>query len=285
MVLIVDSGSTKSDWVLLKDSTVVERFNTMGFNPFFHTEHIIARAIRSHDGLREISGDISQVFYYGAGCSSPELNAVVERALAMVFPNSENKVAHDLAACAYATYGGQPAIACILGTGSNSCAIDESGRISEAVPSLAYILGDEGSGSYYGKKLLAAFLYGKLPEDIHNDFVDQYGLDKDTIFEHVYQKPHANVYLASFMRFISNHKDDPFFREMVEKGMREFMAVHVCSFVHFREVKVHFIGSISYFFERELRAAAESLDITVGKIVRKPIDGLVQYHIDQGFKD
>ena len=278
MVLIVDSGSTKSDWVLLDGEKVVNNFKTMGFNPFFHNETVIANAIRYNDGLKACSKDVRKIYYYGAGCSSEALNTIIKRALKSVFTKATAHVDHDLLAAAYATYNGQPSIACILGTGSNSCHFDGE-KIYEEVPALAYVLGDEGSGSYYGKKLLSAFLYGQLPEHLHNDLVSKYNLDKDTIFENVYRKPHANVYLASFMKFLSDHRDDPYFKSIVVEGMKDFMSVHVCCYPDHKNLQVHFIGSIGFFFEDELKEAAKDLGINVGQIVRKPIDGLVNYHM------
>ncbi|NND94218.1 MAG: hypothetical protein HKN45_05090 [Flavobacteriales bacterium] len=280
MVLIVDSGSTKSDWVLLRGDSGRELFKTMGFNPYFHSESMIANAIKQNGELYRFSEDIDQVFYYGAGCSSPELNATVFRALKRVFPNAEVKVDHDLLACAYATYSGEPGIACILGTGSNSCHFDGD-NLTEAVPALAYILGDEGSGSYFGKKLLAAYLYHHLPKEIAEDLEKEFQISKDIIMENVYMEPHANVYLASFMRFIARHKSHPWVDEMLVEGLEHFMRIHVCCYDDFKEVPTHFIGSIGYFFEEQLRRAAESLQINIGVLTRKPIDGLVDYHLEK----
>jgi len=280
MMLIVDSGSTKSDWVLLENQGITRKFSTMGFNPFFHNETAISNAIKHNQELYGYANNVNHVYYYGAGCSSPELKEIVVRALSIVFESAEIHVDHDLMASAYATYSGEPCIACILGTGSNSIYMDDE-KAYEEVPALAYILGDEGSGSYYGKRLLRAFLYKKLPQHLHDAFEDKYGLDKNIIFEHVYTQPNANVYLASFMKFISDHKSEPFFREMIIRGMRDFMQVHVCCFPNFKEVEVNFVGSISHFFEEELRIAAKEMDIHVGKVIRRPILGLVNYHINK----
>lgn len=280
MVLIVDSGSTKSDWVLLKDRDERELFKTMGFNPYFHNETIIANAIKQNSELFEYSDQIEQVFYYGAGCSSENLVAVVRRALKKVFRNAEVHVDHDLLACAYATYTGVPSISCILGTGSNSCHFDGQ-HLTEAVPALAYILGDEGSGSYFGKKLLTAYLYKKLPTEIAQDLEQSFEINKDVIMENVYMLPHANVYLASFMRFIAKHKEHPFIDQMIYEGLLDFIKAHVCCYSDHREVPVHFIGSIGYFFETQLRRATKDMNITLGIITRKPIDGLVDYHLDK----
>lgn len=278
MVLIVDSGSTKSDWVLLRSPQERELFKTMGFNPYFHSETIIANAIKQNHELYGLSKDIEQVFYYGAGCSSEEMNATVRRALKTVFPKAQILVDHDLLACAYATYTGEPAISCILGTGSNSCHFDGT-TLREAVPALAYILGDEGSGSYFGKKLLTAYLYGKLPDSIASALRER-EVTKDVIMENVYMQPNANVYLASFMRFIAEHKETEWVDNTVYEGLKHFIDEHVCCYDDCQEVPVHFIGSIGYFFEDQLRRAATERGIRLGTITRKPIDGLVDYHIN-----
>jgi glucosamine kinase len=188
-------------------------------------------------------------------------------------------VDHDLLACAYATYSGNPAISCIIGTGSNSCLFDGE-ELSEVVPALGYILGDEGSGSYFGKQLLSNFLYHKLPAHVEADFIATYQLDKDQIVNHVYREPNANVYIASFMPFIAKHKDEPFFSEMVYAGFKKFMEVHVCCYENFQNTEVHFVGSLSKIFEAELDKAARELNVTVTSIIQKPITGLVNYHLN-----
>jgi N-acetylglucosamine kinase-like BadF-type ATPase len=277
MVLIADSGSTKCDWVLIDGDKRID-FSTMGFNPFFHNEEIISNAIKNNTELFSHANEISLLFLYSAGCSSKELKLVVERGLRNCFPKANIYVDHDLVAAAFATYSGVPGISCILGTGSNSCYFDGD-VVKEQVPALGYILGDEGSGSYFGKKVLADFLYKKLPEKLHNDIVNQFGLTKDIIFEHVYMRPHANVYLASFMKVISENKDLPYVQQMIFDGMLHFLKNHVCCFYNYSKLPVHFIGSIAFYHEVALRKAAESLDITVGNIIQKPIYGLVDYHV------
>ena len=277
MLLIADSGSTKCDWLLMSGEEVILETSTMGFNPYFHDEAVISGALRFHRDLQKYANRISSIFFYGAGCSSKELNAIVHRALKSVFPVARITVDHDLNGAAMACYDGEPGIACILGTGSNSCFFDGN-VVTEEVPALAYILGDEGSGSYYGKQLLAGYLYKHLPAELHADFEAQYGIGKDEIMENVYMKPNANVYLASFMRFFSSHKQHPWVQERVLKGMTHFLKTHVMCYPNYREVPVNFVGSVAFYFEGILRRAAEPLGITVGRIVKKPIHGLAKYH-------
>ena len=278
MILIAESGSTKTDWVLVNDNNDISLFKTIGFNPFFHSSEFIANEILSHNEFYNASKDVTHIYFYGAGCSSDKLNNIVKKGLLKIYQSSEVIVDHDLLACALATYQNEPSISCILGTGSNSCYYD--GKIlREEVPAIAYVLGDEGSGSYYGKKLLKDYLYNQLPTDIRKDLEEEFSISKASIFENVYSKPNANVYLASFMRFISNHYQSDYVIKMIEAGMDEFMKVHVCCFPEHKEVKTHFIGSISKIFERELFKVANQNHILVGDIIKEPVNNLVKYHL------
>jgi N-acetylglucosamine kinase-like BadF-type ATPase len=279
MRIIVESGSTKSDWVLLDSENKRTYTSTIGFNPYFHDESTICSNILENQILNASADKVEMIHFYGAGCSADDLCALVERALKKIFPNAFVYVGHDLDACAFSTYRGRPVIACILGTGSNSCYFDGE-AVYEEVPALAYILGDEGSGSYFGKQLLSKYLYKQLPEHLQQDFKEFYKTDKDEIISKVYLEPHANVYIASFATFLSRHKNEPFITEMVYEGVKKFMETHVLCFKNAREVEVSFVGSISYHFEDMLKKAAFDLGLTLGQIVKKPVDGLVDYHLN-----
>jgi N-acetylglucosamine kinase-like BadF-type ATPase len=282
MFFIIDSGSTKSDWVLLDDDNNQTFFSTMGFNPYFHSEEMIVSEIKKDIEIIKYAEKIDAVYFYGAGCSSVELNKIVERAFKKVFENAIVHVDHDLTACAYSTYQGKPAISCIIGTGSNSCYFDGE-TLYEEVPALGYILGDEGSGSYFGKQLLASYLYKKLPKHIEDDFRNEYQLTKDIIVDKVYMQDNANVYLASLSKFISRHADDTYFKQMVYEGMKKFLEIHVCCYKNYKNLDVHFIGSISHVFQNELKQVADELDVKIGQIIQKPIGGLVNYHLNHFF--
>lgn len=278
MIFIVESGSTKSDWVLLDDKNNQSFYSTMGFNPYFHSSELIESELKKNSPMMLVAYEVTQVFFYGAGCSSDKMNAIVKEGLSRVFTNAKIHVDHDLVACAYATFLGRPGISCIIGTGSNSCYFDGK-TVSEVVPALGYILGDEGSGSYFGKKLLSAFLYGHLPEHLAKDFKEMYGLDKDTIVDKVYREPNANVFIASFMPFIAKHSDEPYFQNLMEEGFKHFMEVHVCCYPTFKTDDIHFVGSLAGIFRSALDRAAASLGIQVTSVLRKPVDGLVDYHL------
>jgi N-acetylglucosamine kinase-like BadF-type ATPase len=279
MVLIVESGSTKSDWVLLSPENKQDVYSSMGFNPYFHSSAVIENELRRHAELMSHAEKIQQIYFYGAGCSSSEMNDIVKLGLTNVFTNAHIHIDHDLMACAYATYSGNPSICCIIGTGSNSCYFDGE-TVSEVVPALGYILGDEGSGTYFGKKLLSAFLYHQLPKHVEEDFVKEYAIDKNEIVNKVYRNENANVYIASFMPFIAKHKDELFFQKMIEDGLRHFIEVHVCCYPNYKDVEINFVGSIASVFRNALDRAANSLGARIGRVVQKPVEGLVSYHLD-----
>ncbi len=279
MILIADSGSTKCDWALVDErGSRLGAFETMGLNPYFHNEDVIAQAVRSNAPLALYADKIRHVFFYGAGSSTETMCGIVRRGLSRVFPGACIMVDHDLVGCAYATYDGEPCISCILGTGSNSCFFDGE-EIREEVPSLAYILGDEASGSFFGKILLREYFYRKLPADLRESFEQAYTLSKDEFISRVYREPNANVYLASFTRFIGQHAHHPHVVEWVVRGMREFIDIHVKCFPEHTAAPVHFIGSISHYFSHCLEQAAREEGIRLGRIIKKPIDGLVNYHV------
>ena len=279
MIIVADSGSTKCDWILYDEQTrqTIET-STIGFNPFFHDEWFILNEVFANPILRENGPKANHVFFYCAGGSSKELQMKVARGLYINFKNADIKVDHDLDGAAYATCDGKPGIACILGTGSNSCYFDGE-KIHEEVPALAYILGDEGSGSYYGKWLLKDYFYKRMPDTIRTEFEAWFKPTKEDVFEKVYMMPHANVFLASFMRFCSEHRADQYIVDMVNEGMYDFLNTHVCCYKNYKTVPTHFVGSIAFYFEDVLRKHCANLNIQVGKITNKPVEGLLQYHL------
>ena len=277
MILVADSGSTKTDWVLLSKDGRRQGYHTIGFNPQFHTTASIAGALRKNKRLAAQANKVDRVYFYGAGCSSPARNRIVKSALEAVFKRAVIRVDHDITASALATCGDQPGIACILGTGSNSCYFDGK-KAHHNNFGLGFIMGDEGSGSYYGKTLLRYYLYGILPLALRRRFESKYRMDKEIMIRNVYGGAHPNVWLASFARFFSDNRRHPWVKKIVEQGMGEFMDFCVCHYPGYRKLTVHFVGSIAYFFGAQLRAAAKKRGIRVGKILRQPIDGLVEYH-------
>jgi len=277
MIIVADSGSTKCDWIISgpEGDTMAK---TMGFNPFFHSTELINEKIMENAELSAVSSVVDAVYFYGAGCNSTERNNIVREALVVRFPNATDIVVdHDLTAAALSTGKGEASIACILGTGSNSGYFDGA-NVHEEVPALGYVLGDEGSGAYFGKILTREFLYNRLPSHLQSAFGEQYDLSKESIFKAVYSDPNPNVYLASFMRFVSARKNDPYLRDMIYKGLASFATAHITCYANYKDVKVNFVGSIAHYFRDILEEVASNFRFTIGEIQKKPIHELVRYH-------
>jgi N-acetylglucosamine kinase-like BadF-type ATPase len=251
----------------------------MGFNPYFHSASFINEELSENEVVKTIRTQVEFVYFYGAGASSESLKDIVKDGLQQVLPNAHVNVDHDLVASAYSTYTGEPAITCIIGTGSNSCYFDGE-TVSEEVPALAYVLGDEGSASFIGKRLVSDFLYKKLPTEMAEDFFNTYQLDKDEIITSVYNKPNANVYLASFSRFAGKHMEHPYVKMIVREGFAKFADIHIACFDNCKEVPVHFVGSVGAIFHEILEEVLEERGMRLGQIMRKPVDGLIKYHLE-----
>ncbi len=278
MIVIADSGSTKTDWVILNPSgKVLHQTTTIGFNPVFHSSEFVLEHLNRNDDLYKIQKDVEQVFFYGAGCSSFSKKSIIKNALKKYFEHSNLYIGHDLEAAAIATYNNKPHIACILGTGSNSCYYDGIDCI-EKTPALGFVLGDEAGGAYFGKELVKTFLYQQLPKDVHADFIKTYQLNLDQIIDKVYRQPSPNVFLASLAPFIHKHRKYPVLQNIIATGINLFLTHHVLCYPEVKKVQTNFVGSIAYYFQDILHHEAGKLQITVGQIIQKPIDGLVKYH-------
>lgn len=273
MLLVCDSGSTKADWKYQPEG---EHFvSTRGFNPFYH-DHVFIIAELSASPLRDIANQVTHLFFYGAGCSSPERNAIVHRALQQFFKNAKILVEHDILGAAIATNFDEEGITCIIGTGSNSCHYDGK-NWSQVVPALGYLLGDEASGSYLGKRLLADYLYHLLPAGLEAELNEKYVLSKEIIFHNAYQEPHVNVYFASFARVLSNHLHETYVQEVVKEGFRRFFNVHVMRYPKVHSIPVHFVGSIAHHFGPLLDEVMAELNLRKGKVLKKPVHELYRY--------
>jgi len=283
MIAIAESGSTKCDWIILNHAhEIIMTARTVGFNPYFHDRNFIREELGKAPELVVLKDDINQVYFYGAGCSSDALNKVVHDALCAFFTTAQVQVDHDLVAAAYSLYQGEPLISCIIGTGSNSCFFDGV-EAKELVPALGFILGDEASGSYFGKKVLADYFYNRLPSEMQRDFEDHFSVSWSEVVAKVYQNPHANVYLASYMKFISAHKDNSYVIEMVREGMARFIDIHVTNFSNYHMYEVGVVGGVAYVFKDILKEELEKRDCRIGQIIKSPAEQLVKYHVNHKF--
>ena len=278
MIAIVDGGSTKCDWVILENSgKISQKTESIGFNPNIINADLIPQEIEKNPHLFLIKNQLDYIYFYGSGCGTVENALLVETQLQKVFPYAKVTVKEDLTAAAYAAYNGKPAIVCILGTGSNSCYFDGE-SIRRDLPSLGFLIGDEGSGNALGKHLVRRFFMKKLPQDLHQEFVETYHLTIEDAIKNMYHNPRANAYLAEFNKFVVQRKQHPYFQNMVFDEMKNFFEYQVLPYEEAREAEINFIGSIAYYYEDILRAAAAELNLTVGHIVQKPIESLVEYH-------
>lgn len=280
MILIADCGSTKIDWCLLDNKEITKRVNTCGMNAVMLTEEEMCARIGAElmPEIKDIASRIDEVYFYGAGCISDEVCGNVARAISANIPSAATVEVHtDLLAAARALCGRRPGIACIMGTGSNSCLYDGE-KITDNVSPLGYILGDEGSGAVLGKLLVGDVLKEQLPKELCDKFLKQYELDRLTIIKRVYKEPQANRFLASVTPFLRENIDNPAVKELVLNSFKAFFKRNITHYEGYREMPVNFIGSIAYYYRDVLSEAAEALGCRVGTIIKSPMEGLIAFH-------
>ncbi|UII34502.1 N-acetylglucosamine kinase [Fulvivirga ulvae] len=276
MILIADSGASKADWRLIDAETNIQQFQSLGINPYHQkAENIKAEIMESLKP--KISDPVHQLFFYGAGCSSAANKQTLKTIFEEAFPNALITVDHDLMGAARSLCGYDPGIACILGTGANSCYYDGN-SITSNVPSLGFIMGDEGSGAWLGKKLLGSFIRGELGDELESKMIKRFDLNRDTILEHVYQKPFPARYMAGFSKFIFQNIKHPVLYRLVYRGFELFFEKNIEKYDQYRQLPVHFTGSVAFYYSNILRQVANDRGITVRNIVESPIAGLTLYH-------
>lgn len=283
MLLVADSGSTKADWILTLSDKRTIPFRTKGFNPFFVSEKDIIKAFQTTLEIQAYTDQVSEIYFFGAGCSSPDKREIISNALSKIFKNAFVSVDIDVIASIYATVGTSPGICCILGTGSNVTYFDGK-KIQESKHGLGYALGDEGSGTYFGKKLVTGFLYETMPADLRIIFDKKFNIDKETINRKIYQEPFPNFYLASFSPFMTEHRDHSYIQTLLRDGFNEFINSILESYPDASRHTCHFVGSIAYHFSDILRECCKSKGISTGKILKHPIEELSAFIYEHGDK-
>ena len=282
MILIADSGATKIEWRLIAADGTIKQASSEGYNPYVQEDDDLRRGVKEHV-LEVVNGHtIEQLAFYGAGCGSPEKNKHVASILAPFFPKATIEVNNDLLAAARALCGNEPGIACILGTGSNSCFYNGH-EISAQVPSLGYVLGDEGSGANMGRKLLKAAARKRLPSALQEAFDKRFGLKEDDVLENVYKQRYPSRFLASFMKFLMHHINEPYVYALIYDSFTEFFEEIIKSYKDYEKYPVHFTGSVSFYYGNILRQVANDQGVTVKNIIEGPIAGLTLYHQQKTF--
>jgi glucosamine kinase len=276
MILIADSGGSKIDWRLLTSDGTIVQANTPGFNPYYQPIDDLTNNFREVI-MPKVSDGINKIFFYGAGVSSEKNQLTIKKAFLQFYPEAEIEIGWDLLAAARALCGREPGIACIMGTGSNSCLYDGE-RIVGNVANLGWILADEGSGANIGRKFLVDYLREVMPQNLRAQFHQRFPLTREEFLERIYQQERPSAFLASFTKFIFQHLKEPYCYKLVYSSFAEFYENNVMKYENFRNLKVHFTGSIAFYFSDILRQVANDKGITVKNILEGPIAGLTLYH-------
>ena len=282
MIIIADGGSTKTNWCLVTEEGNKVYFNTEGYNPYFAPTTYIIQSLQENLPTDLEIDKITEVNYYGAGCSTPEMRKIVEDAMKVVFNKSKIYIGHDLLAAARALLGHTAGFAAILGTGTNTCIYDGK-DIAQNIDSGAYILGDEGSGCYIGKKLLTDYLRGYMPEAVRKNFWDTFKLTPDDVNEQVYTQPRANRFCASFSKFVyDNNVHLEYSGNLVKTSFEDFFRNLFTHYPNYQRYTFNCIGSVGYNFRNVLEEVVTENGMVVGNIIRSPIDNLVKFHLEAG---
>lgn len=284
MILIADSGSTKTDWRLIVDKNNIQEAYTEGFNPYFKTVEQIVQSLTDvllRQFITKNPLDVEEIYFYGAGCSSDDKKQVVREALITVFTNADVIVEHDLLGAARGVCGAHAGIAAILGTGSNSCYYDGN-EVVENVPALGYVLGDEGSGAYIGKELLKGYLNNEMEGAVLQKFEMKFQPSIEEILDRVYKEPLPNRYFATFCKWVGEEvENERYLQELVKDSFDAFFKKHICKYENHDKLPLNVVGSIAYHFMHLLHQVAEKNNVKLGKVIKSPISGLVTYHLEK----
>ncbi len=280
MKLLVDSGSTKADWIAIDDNgKVLFTTQTLGLNPeVLDKEEIINRLEEKFD-ISHNKDKATHLYFYGAGCGTERMKTYLADVFKVHFKNAQVTVHEDTYAAVYATTPkNESAIVCILGTGSN-CSFFDGSVLHQKVQSLGYIAMDDCSGNRFGRHLLRGYYFNQMPTELAKEFEEEYNVEPDYIKQNLYKEPNPNAYLATFAKFLIKHKDTDFCKKYINMEMEEFVENYIKQFPNYKEVPVHFIGSIAFYLKEELNQVLQKHEIKMGNVLRRPIDGLIEYHV------
>ncbi|MBF2708442.1 N-acetylglucosamine kinase [Flavobacterium soyangense] len=280
MRLLVDSGSTKADWIAIdEDGKVMFTTQTLGLNPEILDGDEIIERINDRFDILQNKDKATHLFFYGAGCGTDRMKINLSRVFQEYFSNAIISVNEDTYAAVYATTPkGEEAIVSILGTGSN-CSYFDGKTLHQKVQSLGYIVMDDCSGNVFGKELIRKYYFNKMPKELAVEFEKEYNLDPDYIKNKLYKEPNPNAYLATFAKFLIQNKDHEFCKKIIFKGMKSFVKNYIRQYDNCKEVPVHFVGSIAFYLKDELQITFDKYQMKLGNVLRRPIDGLIAYHI------
>lgn len=280
MILIADGGSTKADWIALNtNKEEAFRVRTLGLNPAIVPHEELSNRIVNMFQLMHIKDEVTEIHFYGAGCGTPKPIEILKSILESIFVNAKIFIAEDMLAAVYAASGKESALVCILGTGSNSCYFNGE-QMEMMTASLGYILMDEASGNYFGKKLIVDYYYHKMPKKIAEKFRNEFDLDADHIKKNLYRAPNPNMYLATFAKFMFEFKEEKYIKKIIKKGFQEFFKYRILPYNKTAETPIYFIGSIAFYFRDILEKIAQKNNLVITDVIQRPIDNLLAYHKD-----
>jgi len=275
-ILIADSGATKCEWCLLHDGRR-KKINTQGISPYFLDGAGIVRVLQAEllPALKNVQVD--EVWYYGTGCNNPDNRKMVQQAIKKTLPKASVHVTHDVMGAALALCGDEKGVVCILGTGSSSCYFDGR-KIAKSSPGLGFVLGDEGSGAYLGKKVLQYYLYNTFDEELRYKFDAKYATNREEILENIYKRPLPNRYLAAYTLFLGENRGHYMIENIIEDGLNDFFFNHLCKYRESWKLPIHFVGGVAYGFRDVVKELCSIYEFDLGRILQKPMDGLIKYH-------
>ena len=275
--LVCDSGATKAEWCLINNGKK-KTFFTQGISPYFLNIEQIKDLLQKELTPKLKNIKVDEIYYYGRGCANPANARLVKKAIQLVFTNTKKvEVTHDLMAAARSVCGKKKGVVANLGTGSFCCYYDGK-KIGKQIPGIGYILGDEGSGAYLGKKVIQYYLYETFDDDLRARFNAKYITNRSEILENVYKKPLPNRYLASYTLFLAENRGHYMIENIIEDGMNDFFFTHLIKYRESWLYPVHFTGSIAYGFKDVIKGLCNSYEMETGLILKQPMDGLVQFH-------
>ena len=279
MILVVDSGSTKTDWIALdKNGKEIFSTKTLGLNPQMLSNEILNERIKNNFDIYKNRKSVEKLFFYGAGCGVESTQERILKVFNSIFINSEFDIKEDTYAAVYSAVDiGTPSIVNIIGTGSN-CSYYDGEKVIQKVQSLGYVLMDYASGNYYGKYLIRAYYFNKMPEDLRKEFGENYDLSPNSIKNKLYREENPNTYLAGFAKFLIENKSNEYFKEIIFKGLERFIDYQILQYDDFSKVDIHYVGSIAYYLRDEITRIGKKYNLKTGRFIQRPIIGLVDYH-------
>ncbi len=279
MILIADAGSTKTSWVMVNNERMlIGRFESGGLNPTVFDEETLSKNIARNNEMLNHAPYIREIYLYSAGIDVKVAHEKLHKVLSELFDKAEIHIFSDMLAAARATAGNNEGIVSILGTGSNSCYYDGN-EIVKTIGYFGYLLMDDASGNWFGKQLLRDYYFNKMPKQLKQKFKQKYKVDSKTVIDRIYHKPQPNTYLASFAPFMSEHYKSKYIKELLTRGFENFITQELSAYDNYRELPLHFNGSIAFLFQKELKEVIKKHDLKLGKIIKNPIEELINYHV------